>query len=187
MSKAYSFSEIVKCLKSHTAFYLPTTYNFAHPPWDWDNGEPSPTSWSIALSGISSKEKEKWKPCTVNIYPVGYKSRGDVPPGAELVELLDSTTLIEQDGSYYLALTASGRDMRWEICHSYIRLGFLPPAHFASKLAAGAGRGLDEQDKLILAGCRRSLVVVRDARQSDLQSFLDRFSAELEGVVAVVD
>lgn len=77
----------------------------------------------------------------------------------------------EQDnhsGGYALALTGGGTDLTWEICEAFMRLGYLPPVHFASQLPGICGRGMTtnggdkaktitELDAWIVAGCRRSL------------------------------
>jgi hypothetical protein len=186
MIRAYDFSEEISSLRTSTAFVYPTNYHYLSPPWDWDEDEPVEDSWSIALSGLGAERKKDWKPCTKTLYPLGYKDASEIPQGERAIELLDCTTLIAQGGRFYLALTKSGQDMRWEICNSYIRLGFLPPAYFAAGFYPVEGKGESAQDKLILAACRRSLVVVRDAKQRDLQKFLDRFTLELSGVRAVV-
>lgn len=183
---AYDFSDTIAALKTSTAFVYPKTYHYHLEPWDWDTDEPSQESWAIALRGLSVERKKQWWPCTKTLYPLGYGSRDEIPDGAEAIQLLDHTTIIEQCDDFYLALTSSGKDMRWEICNSYVRLGFLPPAYFAAGFYPVEGRGESTQDKLVLAACRRSLVVVRDAKQRDLQKFLDRFTLELSGVKAVV-
>ena len=45
-----------------------------------------------------------------------------------IVEFTDYT---EDDDRYALALTGGGMDRSWEICEAFMRLGSLPPAHFA--------------------------------------------------------
>jgi len=190
---AYDFSEEVSSLCENTAYYRPTAYNYPGASWDWDKyraGDQLPSGWSIALSGLTLEERlDSWSPCTNTLYPLAIKSHKEVPPGVQLIKKLDHTTLIVKDGSFFLALTKSGRDMRWEICNSYARLGFLPPAYFVRRLPRyGDGdREWSRDDKFLLAACRRSLVVVRNSKQRDLATFLDRFGKELDGVRAVVE
>jgi hypothetical protein len=47
--------------------------------------------------------------------------------------------VVEVDGSYGLALTGGGMDLSWEIAEAYVRLGMLPPVHFAD-LPSMAGK-----------------------------------------------
>ena len=66
--------------------------------------------------------------------------------------------VVEIDGEKGLALTGGGMDLSWEICESYIRLGFLPPVHFT--LPNMASRGLTERALLVLDAMEASLDVV---------------------------
>lgn len=66
------------------------------------------------------------------------------------------------EDAYSLALTGGGMDLSWEICEAFMRLGFLPPVHFADGLPGMAGKGRSETDRWIIAGCRRSLEIARD-------------------------
>lgn len=68
--------------------------------------------------------------------------------------------LLETD-EWGLALTGGGMDLSWEICEAYMRLGYLPPAHFA-RLPDMAGMKLDTRNKWILAGCTRSVRMQRN-------------------------
>lgn len=182
----YDFSAEIADLKTASVFARPTSFHYRNPPYNFDTSEPVEESWAIALSGLSDEQKLEWRPNTVTLYPLPYGGRSELPLGKEAIKLLDHTTLIEQGQNFYLALTSSGPDMRWEICNSYVRLGFLPPAYFATGFRPTEGRGQSADDKLLLAACRRSLVYVRDEKQKDLQLFLNRFQQELTGVRAVV-
>lgn len=79
--------------------------------------------------------------------------------------------LVELGSEMFLALTGGGMDLGWEICEGYMRLGFLPPVHFAD-LAKMAGRGTSKLDKWIINGCRASL----RARNADTKNLLKRLS-----------
>lgn len=182
----HDFSEEIAQLKTSSVFARPTSFHYRNPPYDFETSEPVEDSWAIALSGLTEEQKLEWRPNTVTLYPLPYRGRHELPSGQDAIELLDHTTLIEQGDGFYLALTSSGPDMRWEICNSYVRLGFLPPAYFATGFRPVEGRGESPEDKLLLAACRRSLVFVRDEKQKDLQVFLDRFQLQLAGVRAVV-
>lgn len=65
-----------------------------------------------------------------------------------------------EDGSGYgLALTGGGMDLSWEICEAYIRLGYLPPIHFA-----GLPRMAEQTKKaqlLTVSAMRKSLEITK--------------------------
>lgn len=71
-----------------------------------------------------------------------------------IVEFQDSSE------NYALALTGGGMDLSWEICEAFMRLGYLPPLHFAD-LPRMSGRGVSRKDRWIIAGCRRSASIAR--------------------------
>lgn len=76
-------------------------------------------------------------------------------------DCLCNMTVVEIGEDTFLALTGGGMDMSWAICETYIRLGYLPPAHY-SELPAMAGRGESAGDKAIIAACIRSLRMLSD-------------------------
>ena len=80
------------------------------------------------------------------------------------------------DGRTGLALTGGGMDLSWEICEAFIRLGYLPPTHFAM-LPGMADRGTSDRDRVIVAACRRSFAVAAERAQRDLDYFNDRYPA----------
>ena len=84
-----------------------------------------------------------------------------------IVEFLDS-------GDYALALSGGGMDLSWEICEAYMRLGYLPPAHFC-RLPQMAGRGTGQKDRWIIDACERSLKGMRDRFDRDLAVNLSNF------------
>lgn len=102
------------------------------------------------------------------IYPISVERVGGVEEAALAVDGL-SMCILEHDDRYYLALTACGMDMSWEICESYLRLGFLPPTHFAN-LPQFAGMKLDSTTRWVLAGMRRSLRLQTAWLKNDLRS-----------------
>lgn len=88
-------------------------------------------------------------------YPIGELSDDDL---ANLIDLPLTyiTWRREFESDHELALSGGGMDLSWEICEAYIRLGYLPPHHFAA-LPAMAGRGSSARDKAIIAACRASV------------------------------
>lgn len=65
------------------------------------------------------------------------------------------------DEAWALALTGGGMDLTWSIAEAFMRLGYLPPAAYC-KLPDYWGDTLTRRRKWILAGCARSLRIVRD-------------------------
>lgn len=104
----------------------------------------------------TSEDETDWSPTMNIIYPL--PDNFEVPE--DWRERLDNMTIVQVDGQSYLALTGDGMDMSWEICATYINLGYYPPAELA-ELPAMAGRGEDEKDKVILACCMKSCVILQ--------------------------
>ncbi len=90
--------------------------------------------------------------------------------------------------NYELALTGGGMNLSWEICHAFVLLDYLPPAHFA-ELPAMCGRAdlsntgnygspISDRDALIIAACRRTAEVLRERsnlRADRIVETLDQF------------
>jgi hypothetical protein len=82
--------------------------------------------------------------------------------------------VVEVDGVAGLALTGGGMDLSWEICEAFIRLGSLPPFHFADlSRSRMCGRGdltgggedlpysaIPDRDRVIITAAVRSCAVL---------------------------
>lgn len=79
-------------------------------------------------------------------------------------------------GEWALALTGGGMDLSWEICEAFMRLGFLPPTHFAD-LPRFAGRPSGEVDTWIIHGCLRSFEVAEFQAVSAIKRLNDMLNA----------
>jgi hypothetical protein len=64
------------------------------------------------------------------------------------------------DGKYGLALTGGGMDFSWDICRAFIKLGKMPPAHFAD-LPKYAGEWTENKE-LVFQGMQASLQWLRN-------------------------
>lgn len=95
----------------------------------------------------------------------------DTDAAIELVHLPLCIVRFE-DGETCLALTGGGMDLSWQICEAYMRLGFIPPTHYA-RLPMMGGRGSSEGDKRIIEACRESARGTMNYGQSVLNE-LDR-------------
>jgi ribosomal protein L7/L12 len=113
----------------------------------------------LGLDGSAIREASEagdadWEPMMNFAYAL------DCQPPNDWKTKVNCCTVVEIDEKYYLALTGGGMDFSWEICESYMRLGYLPPAHFAA-LPRMAGRGESELDKWILRGCYRTFEAMK--------------------------
>lgn len=71
-----------------------------------------------------------------------------------VIEFLDE----DRGDRYALALTGGGMDLSWEICEAYMRLGYLPPAHFADLPEyAGVNYKRSAKHQWIITAMRRSI------------------------------
>lgn len=98
-------------------------------------------------------------------YPLPGLRRGSAEKAAELiVDLPLCLIYLQESDEWGLALTGGGMDLSWEICEAYMRLGYVPPFHFA-RLPAFAGLKLDARHRWIIAGCRcAAQITIKRAR-----------------------
>lgn len=90
-------------------------------------------------------------------YPIDVDRVGGIEEAARLIYDLPLCVVeMEHSGDTYLALTGGGMDMSWEICEAYMRLGYLPPVHFA-RLPQYAGLTLNARTKWIIDGMKQSI------------------------------
>jgi hypothetical protein len=110
-----------------------------------------------------------------------YSLESDNADGADLAARLGVTSLcvVEVGGRFGLALTGGGMDMTWDIADAFIRLGLLPPVHFAD-LPTMAGLSRSDVNLRVVAAMRRSLTVTIERAQRDLTR-LDQVEASLVG------
>ncbi len=79
--------------------------------------------------------------------------------------------VVEVGGTYGLVLAGGGQDFTWEIVEAFVRLGQLPPVHYAGDLPAIAGRGNTDVDIILTRACRLALTEMIDLltrQQKDL-------------------
>ncbi len=84
--------------------------------------------------------------------------------------------IVDMEGDHYLALTGGGMDLSWEICEAYMRLGYLPPTHFA-RLPRYAGTH-GEKHLLIVEAMKKSHELQIGWLQSNVDD-LNRLETEL--------
>lgn len=140
-------------------------------PFDFSQGWTE--TWDITLELTDEEiENEEYTPRMNFIYPL--PDTFVVPH--DFRKKLNNTTIVYmmEEDRYYLALTGGGMDMSWEICESYINLGFLPPAHFAT-LPQIAGRGESREDRKIIRACRESLWLAHKWAKDRLVDFDNKF------------
>jgi hypothetical protein len=86
--------------------------------------------------------------------------------------------VVEVDGEWGLALTGGGMDLTWEIIEAFVRLGQLPPAHFASGLdrAGDESHGKSEHDFVLIRAAARTLQAVAENANRDRNALLNAAS-----------
>ena len=140
-------------------------------PLDFNFGEGYTETWDIALNLTEEEQQsEQYNPMMNYIYPLPRVEDFERDMGnlfgdnwqTKIKKQLSNTTLVnllDSEGytdAYYLALTGGGMDFSWEICESYINLGYLPPLHFCD-LPAMAGIDYNKsKTKRIIQACKRS-------------------------------
>ena len=93
------------------------------------------------------------------MYPIRCDRVGGVEGAMEaLVDLPLCIVKFEKLDGHFMALTGGGMDLSWQICEAYMRLGYLPPTHFAG-VPRMAGKTLNTRNKWILAGCNQAVRV----------------------------
>jgi len=122
-------------------------------PRDFDFSQGYPDDWDVALD-LTDEELENgdYSPMMNYIYPLG--AAFAVPSDAR--ERLANMTIVRIGDEYFLALTGGGMDMTWEICESYINLGYYPPVQYC-RLPRISGRGESAKDRQIIECCNESL------------------------------
>lgn len=96
-------------------------------------------------------ELDEFAPMMNYVYPINGNPE---QLQAALMDTCLVVVLIDEEPK--LALAGGGMDLSWEICDAYIKLGYLPPAHFC-ELPKMAGRGSGEGDQAIMGHCLTSL------------------------------
>lgn len=124
---------------------------------------------AVSDSSVSGDEDER-DPCDGYVglcegpmmsyaYPCAW---GDGADAAALLVDLPVVPVVLRDGTHALALTGGGMDLSWEICEAYVRLGFLPPLHYARDLPRMAGLWLTDRRALVLDVCERSASIMEE-------------------------
>lgn len=127
-------------------------------------------TWDIPMNLSEQEiENEEYMPLMNYIYSLP----DDFQIPDDWRDKLENMTIIEVDNKYFLGLTSIGQDNSWEICQTYVNLGYYPPAYFCS-LPRLAGRGLSRKDRHIINCCKKSLRIAvnwQKSRLGDLRAF----------------
>jgi hypothetical protein len=120
--------------------------------YEWDFSYA--TDWEIALPLTESEqENREFAPLMDFVYPLGI----DFKVPEDFRDRLVNMTIIRiGDRDLFLALTGGGMDMTWDICQTYINLGYYPPVEFC-RLPAMAGRGSSSNDQVTIGRCNDAL------------------------------
>ncbi|MFA6286010.1 MAG: hypothetical protein WC661_01400 [Opitutaceae bacterium] len=122
-------------------------------PRPFDFGEGYGLTWELGVDRTDDEVANcQFEPIYNRLYPVG--ERFVVP--TDWRTRLNNMTVVRVLETPYLALTGCGMDFTWEICETYLNVGYYPPASLC-RLPAMAGRGRDLRDQRIIGGCCASL------------------------------
>ena len=85
---------------------------------------------------------------------------------------------VQDEDRWFLNLAGGGMDMSWEICESYINLGYYPPAHFC-RLPRFAGKDYSNpRNKKIIECCIESLDTVSGWAKSNIKELEDMMKGD---------
>lgn len=151
--------EEIKSLYTECIGYTPRDYDFSQGYID---------EWEISLDLTEEEEQDEYFAPMMNyIYGLPDDFETDMVKKfgsdwrTKIKPLLSNTTLIyfNKEHKYYIALTGGGMDLSWEICETYINLGYLPPMHFCGLPKMGGMDIFSRKYYRIVKGCMRSAEV----------------------------
>jgi hypothetical protein len=156
--------------------YCDTVHNKAQ---DFNFGIGYTETWEIPLNLTESEqENEEYAPMMNYLYPLPDEFTRDMENRfgedwqTKIKNKLNNMTvvyLIDQE-TYFLALTGGGMDMSWQICETYINLGYLPPLTYCD-LPNMAGTNYNSaKTKRIIKACKRSAQVAIIQAKSTLRT-----------------
>lgn len=114
------------------------------------------------------EEPDEFAPMMNYYYP--YES--GMPASDQSVLMFNgvSVVVVEVDGDEVLALSGGGMDLSWDICKSYILLGYLPPVHFCDLPEyARYSEAKITQDNVIIDACLRSTQIEIERTVNSMQ------------------
>ncbi|NDV63369.1 hypothetical protein G0Q06_12965 [Puniceicoccales bacterium CK1056] len=97
-------------------------------------------------------------------------------PRPEDIPKLASTELVLYDYQYFLVDGASDSEYSeflFNVCRSYVALGYLPPAVISD--VPGDKATMKDADVLAIGACKKSLGIAKRAYEKALKSFCKRF------------
>ena len=151
--------EEIKSLNCECIGYIPIDYDFSQGYID---------DWEIPLDLTETEEEnEEFSPMMNYMYPLPDEFESDMKNrfgsdwNTKIKPLLNNTTLVyfNKEEKYYVVLTGGGMDLKWEICETYINLGYLPPIHYCG-LPRFADLDKYSRNKYrIIKGCMRTAEV----------------------------
>lgn len=151
----------VEDLYCDTITYKPRDFDFSEEEYGG--------TWDIALDLTEEEEEsEEFYPMMNYLYPLPPTFEKDMEKRfgkdwrRKIKEKLVCTTVVYlyEEGRYFLALTGGGMDLSWEICESYINLGYLPPFHFCN-LPRLADKKMDRKNRRIVRACLRTVKMIQ--------------------------
>lgn len=126
-------------------------------------GEGYADTWEVAVQRTDEEmDNSEYEPMYNTIYPLP----DDFEVPEDFRKKMSNMTIVDikEDGEWvkYLALTGCGMDMTWQICETYINLGFYPPTEHA-RLPAMGGEVYNKGKNLkTIRACNASLRMHRN-------------------------
>jgi len=156
-----------KHIKAVRDLYVETA---SYKPVDFDFSQGYGETWEIALDLTEEEQdNEEYFPMMNYMYPLPKEFEHDMERlfgqlwRSHIKKVLDNTTIVyfAKSEEYFLALTGGGMDFSWEICSSYIGLGYLPPLHFCDLPRMASKDMKDRRNRRIVKACLRSAKSLR--------------------------
>jgi hypothetical protein len=107
---------------------------------------------------------------------MGFPLPHEYCPLQEDFKQLIGTHLVMYDRFYFLVdglMNQHYDDFIWNVCRSYVALGYLPPAIISD--VQGDKNTLKDEDVLVIAACKTSLAMAKTMYEKALSQFCKRF------------
>lgn len=159
-------------------------------PFDPEDEDAEEKTEELREYARENAETDDFAPMMNHAYPI---EDGDAERMQAILAVRSlPVVVVEYQDRPVLALSGGGMDLSWEICESYMRLGYLPPVSFAASLPAMADRAekapdvsAQARDLWILQGAEESCRILEERSRSRRER-VERQRSALSGEAAAV-